>query len=67
MRKVLLLVCVCCMLLGTGGCNYGSAVAQNLSWGLGGFVESVLVNGDLSGAGAWVSGALVNALIHGKQ
>ncbi len=49
------------------GCNYGAAVAQNLGWGAGGMIQSVLVNGDLRGLPQWIILSLLNGAIHGVQ
>jgi hypothetical protein len=66
-RRSIRVAVLALLLVSTAGCDYGAAVVQNLGWGVGGLVQSVLVNGDLSGAFSWISGALVNGAIYGHQ
>ncbi len=63
MKKLLTVV----LLVGTSGCEIPPGLAQNLVWGLGGMISSVFQNGNLSGLGAYLSGAAVNWLIYGHQ
>ncbi len=44
------------------GCDYGTAVAQNLRFGLPG-----LIQGGLSGFVDWVVGALISGALYGVQ
>jgi hypothetical protein len=52
-----------CLLGLFAGCdNYAAAVAQNLAWGLPGFVR-----GGFNGGVEWIVGSLVNGLFLGVQ
>ena len=44
-----------------------NAFIQNLWWGLSGFIESILINHDLSALWTYVIQAAMNALFYGHQ
>ena len=66
-RRWMVLALATISMVTSTGCDYGAAVLQNLGWGLGGMVQSILVNQDLSGAPSWIIGALVNGAVYGHQ